>query len=37
VKDRDIKFSPTAGDLSDICAEGGNDEVIQAIQYAASK
>jgi hypothetical protein len=35
VKDRGIKFSPTADDLSDVRAAGGNDELIQAIQQAA--
>jgi hypothetical protein len=36
VKDRGIKFSPTADDLNDIRAAGGNDELIQAIRQAAS-
>jgi len=36
VKDRGLKFSPSAGDLNDIRAAGGNDEVIQAIQQAAA-
>jgi hypothetical protein len=35
VKDRGLKFSPTAQDLSDIRAEGGNDTVVEAIQLAA--
>lgn len=34
VKDRGIKFAPTADDLNDIRAAGGNDELIQAIQQA---
>jgi hypothetical protein len=36
VKDRGVKFSPTADDLKDIRAEGGNDELIGAIQQAAA-
>ena len=36
VKDRGLKFSPSAGDLNDIRAAGGNEEVIQAIQQAAA-
>jgi hypothetical protein len=36
VKDRGLKFSPTADDLNDIRAAGGNDEMIQAIQQAAA-
>jgi hypothetical protein len=36
VKDRGLKFSPTADDLNDIRAAGGNEEVIQAIQQAAA-
>jgi hypothetical protein len=35
VKDRGIKFTPTSGDLSDIRAAGGSDELIQAIQQPA--
>jgi hypothetical protein len=35
IKDRGIKFSPTADDLNDIRAEGGNDDLIQAIQQTA--
>jgi len=35
IKDRGLKFSPTAEDLNDIRGEGGNDELIQAIQQAA--
>jgi hypothetical protein len=35
VRDRGIKFSPTPDDLSDIRAEGGSDDLIQAIQEAA--
>ena len=36
IKDRGLKFSPTAGDLNDLRGEGGNDELIQAIQQAAA-
>ena len=36
VRDRGIKFSPTPDDLSDIRAEGGSDDLIQAIQEAAA-
>jgi hypothetical protein len=36
VKDRGLKFSPTADDLDGIRAAGGNEEVIQAIQQAAA-
>jgi len=35
VKERGIKFSPTADDLNEIRAAGGTDELIQAIQKAA--
>jgi hypothetical protein len=35
VKDRGIKFSPSADDLNDIRAAGGNDDLIQAIHQAA--
>ena len=35
IKDRGLKFSPTADDLNDIRGGGGNDELIQAIQEAA--
>lgn len=35
VKERGIKFRPTPDDLTVIRAEGGNDELIQAIQAAA--
>jgi hypothetical protein len=35
VKDRRIKFSPSADDLNDIRAAGGNDDLIQAIHQAA--
>jgi cytochrome c1 len=35
IKDRGISFMPTADDLGDIRAAGGNDEVIQAVQQAA--
>jgi hypothetical protein len=35
IRDRGVKFSPTAQDVSDIRAEGGNDTVIEAIQLAA--
>lgn len=35
VKQRGIKFTPTAGDLNDLRAAGGTDELIQAIQQAA--
>lgn len=34
VKDRGVKFTPTAEDLNDIRAAGGDDELIQAIQQA---
>jgi hypothetical protein len=37
VKDRGIKFTPTPDDLKDIRAEGGSDELIEAIQQAAAK
>jgi hypothetical protein len=37
VKERGIKFVPTADDLSVIRAAGGTDEVIEAIQKAAGK
>jgi hypothetical protein len=36
IKDRGIKFVPTADDLNDIRGEGGNDELIQVIQEAAA-
>jgi hypothetical protein len=35
IKERGIKFSPTADDLNDIRRAGGNEELIQAIQQAA--
>jgi hypothetical protein len=35
VKERGIKFAPTADDLNDIRAAGGSDELIEAIQQAA--
>jgi hypothetical protein len=35
VKERGIKFSPTADDLNEIRAAGGTDELLQAIQKAA--
>jgi hypothetical protein len=35
VKERGIKFVPTADDLNEIRAAGGTDELIQAIQEAA--
>lgn len=35
IKDRGIKFSPSADDLNAIRAAGGTDELIQAIQQAA--
>jgi hypothetical protein len=35
VKERGIKFRPTADDLNVIRAEGGSDELIEAIQKAA--
>jgi hypothetical protein len=35
IKERSIKFRPTADDLNDIRAEGGSDELIQAIEQAA--
>ena len=34
VKERGIKFNPTADDLSEIRAAGGGDELIQAVQEA---
>jgi hypothetical protein len=36
VKERGIKFSPTDADLNQIRAEGGTDELIQAIQQTAA-
>jgi hypothetical protein len=36
IKERGLKFSPTADDLNDIRGKGGNDELIQAIRQAAS-
>ncbi len=36
VKQRGIKFNPTADDLNEIRAAGGSDDVIQAIQQAAA-
>ena len=36
VRERGIKFSPTDADLNQIRAEGGTDELIQAIQQAAA-
>jgi hypothetical protein len=35
VKERGIKFRPTANDLNVIRAEGGSDELVEAIQKAA--
>lgn len=35
VKERGIKFTPTADDLNEIRAAGGSDDLIQAIQGAA--
>jgi hypothetical protein len=35
IKDRGVKFAPTADDVNDIRAQGGNDELIEAIQQAA--
>lgn len=35
VKERGVKFKPTADDLNDIRAAGGSDELIQAIQEVA--
>jgi hypothetical protein len=35
VKERSVKFTPTADDLNDIRSAGGGDELIQAIQEAA--
>jgi hypothetical protein len=35
IKDRGIKFSPSAEDLSDIRAAGGTDDLIEAMQKAA--
>jgi hypothetical protein len=35
IKDRGIKFVPTAGDLKNFRAAGGNEELIQIIQQAA--
>jgi ribosomal protein S16 len=34
IKERGIKFTPTADDLRDIRAAGGDDEVVQALQQA---
>ncbi len=36
VKERGLKFSPTADDLKVLRAEGGSDELIQAIEQAAA-
>jgi hypothetical protein len=36
VRERGIKFAPTADDLNDFRQAGGNEELIQAIQQAAS-
>jgi hypothetical protein len=36
IKERGIKFQPTADDLNVMRAEGGSDELIQAIQQAAA-
>ncbi len=36
IKDRGIKFAPTADDLNDLRGQGANDELIQAIQQAAA-
>jgi hypothetical protein len=35
IKERGIRFAPTADDLNEIRAAGGNDELIQAVQEAA--
>ncbi len=35
VRDRGVKFAPTASDLNDLRAAGGSDELVQAIQQAA--
>jgi hypothetical protein len=35
VKERGVKFNPTADDLNEIRAVGGSDELIQALQQAA--
>jgi hypothetical protein len=35
IKDRGIKFTPTAADLDDIRAQGATDDLIQAIRQAA--
>ena len=35
IKDRGIKFAPTADDLNDFRQAGGNEELIQAIQQAS--
>jgi hypothetical protein len=35
IKDRGIKFSPSADDLNEIRGAGGTDELIQALQQAA--
>jgi hypothetical protein len=35
IKDRGIKFAPTADDLNNLRAAGGNEELIQVIQQAA--
>ena len=37
INQRGIKFSPSADDLNEIRAAGGTDELIQAIQQAASE
>jgi hypothetical protein len=36
IRERGIKFAPTADDLNEIRQTGGNEELIQAIQQAAS-
>jgi hypothetical protein len=36
VRDRGIKFTPTPGDLNDLRAAGGSEDLIQAIQQAAA-
>ena len=36
IKERGIKFSPSADDLNAIRAAGGTDDLIEAIQQAAA-
>jgi hypothetical protein len=35
IKERGVRFAPTADDLNEIRAAGGDDELIQAVQEAA--